>query len=77
MGRVPKPRPWTVGEAIKRMGITFDGPRGYRALHRIYDRTSGNFKASGWMVRVLKGDGSSVELALPDEAFPQYYQGRL
>ena len=77
MGRVAKPRPFIIREALTRMGITFDGPRGYKTKHRIYDRTTGNFKASGWMVAVVDGPGKETRLAIPDEYFPVFYQGRL
>ena len=77
MPRVPVPKPFIIREALTRIGITFDGSRGYIARHRIYDRTSGNFKASGWMVGVRDATGAEIRIAIPDEYFPVYYQGTL
>ena len=77
MGRVVEPRPFTIAEAIRRQGINIQNARGYRVLNRLYDRTTGNFKAMGWLVAVRVGNVGDVVLGLPNEAFPEFYQGRL
>lgn len=73
-----EPLPGEIGRALRTLGLdTFRGEpyRGAFDIIRIYDRSSGNFKAIGWRVTAGYGfdldDGRSfvttLTIGLPDE----------
>ena len=80
MPRVAKPAPFHIMQAIKEMGISFNQARGFAATRRLYDRSSGNFKAYGWECRVtylIGGKVATATLGVADHFFPATYQAKL
>lgn len=80
MPRVAKPAPFHIMQAIKEMGISFNQPRGYAATRRLYDRSSGNFKAYGWECRItylIGGKVATATVGVADHFFPATYQAKL
>ena len=94
MPRAKHPKPYEIKEGLRRQGFrTPNDGRYIRAevLQRIYDRTTGNFKAAGWVVRVhyqwfndRAEDGTpfgyvfaALEVPILDRHLPNYVQDTL
>ena len=57
MPRVKRPNPWDLIQAYKRKAAVDieqvdDLISGIHPVHRVYDRSSGNFKAVGWFCQI-------------------------
>jgi hypothetical protein len=91
MARAKHPKPYQIAVGLSRQGwsATADWDViGKRVVSRLYDRSSGNFKAVGWIVEVTyrKVDdwGNDMGLGLRtarvplmDEFIPNYVQSSL
>ena len=65
MPRAKLPYPADLIATIRTLPWFNDGLvlHGAQAEHRMYDRTSGNFKASGWLVTVTVANSLDIETA--------------
>ena len=77
MARVKPPAPYHIAQALRGLGLTFEQGAGFRHGARLYDRTTGNFKAVGWQVIVRLASGVEVQFALFDHHLPHSYQATL
>jgi len=91
MPRAKHPEPYQISVGLNRQGWrpgeAWD-VRGKRVVSRIYDRSSGNFKAVGWIVEITyraveEGRDpmgrflSTIQVPLLDEFMPNYVQTSL
>lgn len=77
MGRVEKPRPWQLRYYLEQNNRWPDTGVGVAVTQRMYDRRSGNFKAIGWVMRVIRGDGTEYETSILDTELTQFRQSDL
>lgn len=76
MPRATIPHPIDLREALIEMGIDISNMIGIKALRRIYDRETGNFKATGWLCQITFLTDEPIEIGIPDRFIRFMVQSR-
>ena len=82
MTRARIPSPAALVDALSKMGVEIANMTGIYADRRIYDRSTGNFKAMGWLCEattfsMAEGRYGTVYIGIPDAAIIERDQSGL